>query len=154
MTTTVYPGLTRSGDDRPALRLRRHFTTPGVSPYDAISWEMRTAAISDESGKVFFEQTGIEIPDFWSQTATQVVASKYFRGRIGTPERESSARQMVDRIVNVIAAWGRLPACGHGDSQTSKLANLQGDSSAASLPVCPVCQSVPYFASEDEALTF
>ena len=128
MTTTIYPGLTASKDERPSLRLRRHFTTPGVSPYDRIAWERRTAAISDESGKVFFEQTDIEIPSFWSQTATQVVASKYFRGRIGTPERESSARQMVDRIATVIGAWGRQPAQPEGHT--------------------------PYFASEEEARTF
>src|SRR6266480_2330071 len=110
MTTTTYPGLNVSREDRPSLGMKRFFTRPGVSPYDAIEWEKRTAAISDESGKVFFEQTDIEIPASWSQTATQVVASKYFRGRINTPERESSARQMVDRIVRVMGGWGREPA--------------------------------------------
>ncbi|MPZ49946.1 MAG: adenosylcobalamin-dependent ribonucleoside-diphosphate reductase [Dehalococcoidia bacterium] len=134
MTTTTYPGLSVSRDERPTLKLRRFFTNPSVSPYDSIDWEMRKAAITDESGKVFFEQTDIEIPSFWSQTATQVVASKYFRGRIGSPERESSARQMVDRIVNVIGAWGRQPA--DMDLATG------------------VRSGVPYFASEDEALTF
>jgi len=134
MTTTAYPGLATGRDERPELRLRRFFTTPGVSPYDAIEWEKRSAAISDESGKVFFEQTGIEVPAFWSQTATQVVASKYFRGRVGTPERESSARQMVDRIVNVLTRWGREPA------------NVDLATGVRSGP--------PYFATDEEAAAF
>ena len=134
MTTTAYPGLATGRDERPELRLRRFFTTPGVSPYDAIEWEKRSAAISDESGKVFFEQTGIEVPTFWSQTATQVVASKYFRGRVGTPERESSARQMVDRIVNVLTRWGREPA------------NVDLATGVRSGP--------PYFATDEEAAAF
>src|SRR5438132_388211 len=107
MTTTIDPPGT-SAPPQP-LGLRRYFTTPGVDPYSLIRWERRTATITDESGKAFFEQTDVEVPDFWSQTATQVVASKYFRGRVGTPERESSTRQMVDRIVNVITEWGRKP---------------------------------------------
>ncbi|HWO73447.1 MAG TPA: vitamin B12-dependent ribonucleotide reductase [Dehalococcoidia bacterium] len=134
MTTTVYPGLATGRDERPELGLRRFFTTPGVSPYDAIEWERRSAAISDESGKVFFEQTDIEVPAFWSQTATQVVASKYFRGRVGTPERESSARQMVDRVVNVLTRWGREPA------------NVDLATGVRSGPA--------YFASDEEAATF
>jgi ribonucleoside-diphosphate reductase alpha chain len=134
MTTTIYPGLQAHRDERPGLRLKRHFTTPGVSAYDSIEWEKRTANISDESGKVFFEQTDIEIPSFWSQTATQVVASKYFRGRINTPARETSARQLVDRIVNVITQWGREPA------------NIDLATGYRSGPA--------YFASDDEAATF
>src|SRR3972149_5874809 len=109
MTTTLSPNpQPLAPDPRPQLPLRRLFTTPGRSPYDDIAWEMRTAAISDESGKVFFEQTGIEVPAFWSQTATQVVASKYFRGRLNTPERESSARQMVDRVARETHTRGQF----------------------------------------------
>ncbi|HEX5141050.1 MAG TPA: hypothetical protein VFX19_08910, partial [Dehalococcoidia bacterium] len=134
MTTTIYPGLQSGRDERPELRLKRHFTTPGVSPYDSIEWDRRTAAISDESGKVFFEQTDIEIPSFWSQTATQVVASKYFRGRVNTPARETSARQMVDRIVLELGKWGREPA------------NIDLATGYRSGPA--------YFATEDEAQTF
>jgi ribonucleoside-diphosphate reductase alpha chain len=134
MTTTTYPGLSIGRDDAPEVRIKRFFTTPGVNPYDLIAWEKRTAAISDESGKVFFEQTGIDVPAFWSQTATQVVASKYFRGRAGTPQRESSAGQMVDRIVNVLSGWGREPA--DVDLPTGARAGT------------------PYFASEAEAQTF
>ena len=96
MTTTLYPNETTSHDGRPAIGIARYFTKPGLDPYSLIEWDRRTAAITDESGKAVFEQTGVEVPSFWSQTATQVVASKYFRGRVGTPEREGSARQMVD----------------------------------------------------------
>lgn len=75
-------------------------------PYDAINWEVRTAKITKSSGEVVFEQESVEVPDFWSQTATDIVASKYFRGQLGTPEREYSARQMVDRVAITIADWG------------------------------------------------
>ena len=140
MTTTISRLTTGAGAARPALDLRRFFTEPGVNPYSLIEWDRRSAAISDESGKVFFEQTDIEMPAFWSQTATQVVASKYFRGRIDTPARETSARQLIDRIVDVIGAWGRLPA------------NPVAPDAPGFNPVSPL--PTPYFASEDEALTF
>src|SRR4029079_4513709 len=68
-------------------------------------WETRTAAIGNESGKLVFEQKDVEVPAFWSQLATNVVVSKYFRGHVGTPERETSVRQLIDRVVNTIAAW-------------------------------------------------
>jgi ribonucleoside-diphosphate reductase alpha chain len=76
------------------------------NPYDQIEWELRTARITKGDGKVVFEQNNIEVPAFWSQTATDIVASKYFRGRMDAPERERSARQMVDRVAKVIGAWG------------------------------------------------
>ena len=86
------------------LRWTRFF---GVGdPYDAINWEKRTARITKGNGEVVFEQTGVEVPDFWSQTATDIVASKYFRGQLGTPGREQSARQMIDRVALTIAGWG------------------------------------------------
>ncbi|MBI2669555.1 MAG: vitamin B12-dependent ribonucleotide reductase [Candidatus Yanofskybacteria bacterium] len=75
-------------------------------PYDSIKWEKRTAEITNEKGKVFFKQNGVEVPEFWSQNATNIVASKYFRGKLETSERENSIRQMVDRVVNSITAWG------------------------------------------------
>src|SRR5438477_260966 len=87
------------------LRFERFFTQDGVHPYDAIRWERRDAVISGEGGNVF-EQKGVEVPAFWSMTATNVVASKYFRGKLGTPARETSVRQMVDRVVDTIARWG------------------------------------------------
>ena len=87
------------------LRIERHFTREGVHPYDEVEWELRDSSIRGESGTVF-EQKGIEVPKVWSQTATNVVASKYFRGKLGSPERESSVRQMVDRVVDTIAQAG------------------------------------------------
>ena len=87
------------------LTFERRWTRPGVHPYDEIAWETRTAAIGNESGKIVFEQKDVEVPEFWSQLATNVVVSKYFRGHVGTPERETSVRQLIDRVVNTIAAW-------------------------------------------------
>src|SRR5438105_2074048 len=87
------------------LRIDRRFTREGTHPYDEIEWERRDSAIPGESGNVF-EQKGVEVPKFWSQTATNVVASKYFRGKLGSPERESSVKQMVDRVVDTIARAG------------------------------------------------
>ena len=87
------------------LAWERRWTTPGVHPYDEIEWELRSAEIKNESGKMVFEQTDIEVPAFWSQLATNVVVSKYFRGHIGTPQRERSVKQLIDRVVNSIAAW-------------------------------------------------
>ena len=87
------------------LRIGRRFTSDGVHPYEEIEWERRDSAIPGESGNVF-EQKGVEVPKFWSQTATNVVASKYFRGKLGSPERESSVKQMVDRVVDTIARAG------------------------------------------------
>lgn len=75
-------------------------------PYDDISWEKRTAKIVKGNGEVVFEQSDVEVPDFWSQTATDIVASKYFRGCFGAPERETSARQIIDRVAVTIANWG------------------------------------------------
>ncbi len=87
------------------LTFERRWTRPGVHPYDEITWQYRTAGISNESGKSVFEQKDVEVPDFWSQLATNVVVSKYFRGHLGTAERETSVRQLIDRVVNTIAAW-------------------------------------------------
>src|SRR6478672_4334807 len=85
------------------LTFERRWTRPDVHPYDEITWEYRTAGIANESGKSVFEQKDVEVPDFWSQLATNVVVSKYFRGHLGTPERETSVRQLIDRVVNTIA---------------------------------------------------
>ena len=77
-----------------------------MHPYDSIVWEKRTAKIERGNGTVVFEQKDVEVPSFWTQTATDIVASKYFRGKQGTPERETSARQMVNRVVSEIRRWG------------------------------------------------
>src|SRR2546429_197132 len=87
------------------LRMDRRFSREGTHPYDEIEWERRDSAIPGETG-IVFEQKGVEVPKVWSQTATNVVASKYFRGKLGSPARESSVKQMVDRVVDTIARWG------------------------------------------------
>jgi ribonucleoside-diphosphate reductase alpha chain len=87
------------------LTFERRWTRPGIHPYDEITWEIRTASIGNESGKSVFEQKDVEVPSFWSQLATNVVVSKYFRGHLGTPERETSVRQLIDRVVNTITSW-------------------------------------------------
>jgi ribonucleoside-diphosphate reductase alpha chain len=87
------------------LHWARKHTRPDVHPYDELEWELRTAAISSETGKTVFEQKDVEVPKGWSQLATNVVVSKYFRGHVGTPERETSVRQLIDRVVNTIASW-------------------------------------------------
>ena len=89
------------------LHFERYFTTPGVDPFDTVEWELRNAVISNEKGEKVFEQKDVEMPKFWSQTATNVVVSKYFRGQIGTPDRERSVRQLIGRVADTIAAWGR-----------------------------------------------
>ena len=88
------------------MEVPRVFSVEGTSPYDQVEWELRTAAIKDERGRVIFEQTDCEIPKSWSQLATNVVVSKYFYGEIGTAERETSVRQLVDRVTRTIADWG------------------------------------------------
>src|SRR5215467_5086075 len=88
------------------LGFRRLFTKPGVSPYDEIEWELRTAAITDAHGNVIFEQKGVEVPKDWSMTATNIVASKYLHGKIDTPERETGVRQLVSRVAETIRDWG------------------------------------------------
>ena len=93
--------------DRLAIGIRRHFTSPGVHPYDEVVWERRDARISNwKDGSVAFEQLGVEFPVSWSLNATNIVAQKYFRGTLGTPERESSLRQVIDRVANTITTWG------------------------------------------------
>ncbi len=88
------------------LRLERYFTEEGVSPYDTVTWEKYTAAIRGADGKVVFEQTGVEFPTFYSQLAINVVVSKYFRGKLGTPQRETSLKQVIGRVVNTMRDWG------------------------------------------------
>ncbi|MEO8510483.1 MAG: vitamin B12-dependent ribonucleotide reductase, partial [Chloroflexota bacterium] len=88
------------------LDIERRFTREGVHPYDTVEWELREAAITNEHGKVVFEQKDLEIPKAWSALATNVVASKYFRGHLGTPERERSVKQMIDRVSDTITGWG------------------------------------------------
>ncbi|MBI3787996.1 MAG: vitamin B12-dependent ribonucleotide reductase, partial [Ignavibacteriales bacterium] len=93
-------------DQKDGLKFQRYFTKPGVHPFDEIEWELRTAIISNEKGEKIFEQKDVEIPRSWSMTATNVVVSKYFHGTLGTPDREHSVRQLVDRVAKTIYTWG------------------------------------------------
>ncbi len=91
----------------PGLRVERSFTRAGDDGYAGVEWELRTASISGENGKIIFEQRDVEVPKLWSQTATNVVVQKYFRGQLGTPGRERSVRQLIDRVADTITAWGQ-----------------------------------------------
>jgi ribonucleoside-diphosphate reductase alpha chain len=91
----------------PGLSFRRLFTKPGVSPYDEIEWDLRTAQITDSQGGVIFEQKDVEVPKDWSMTATNIVASKYLHGKVNTPERETGVRQLVARVAETISGWGQ-----------------------------------------------
>ena len=94
-------------DERPGLTFERYFTRQGVDPFETVEWERRDAVISGADGKVFFEQRGVEFPKTWSQTATNVVVQKYFRGTLGTPDRENSVRQMIGRVADTMYGWGK-----------------------------------------------
>ena len=109
-------GEPRTGEQRDAgfrgpavqgLEFPRYFTLPGVDPFDEVEWEIRSAVIGNEKGKVVFEQRDVEIPSFWSQQATNIVVSKYFRGQIEAPEREHSVKQLIGRVVDTITRWAR-----------------------------------------------
>src|SRR5215212_6486518 len=93
-------------DDGAQLGVRRYFTIPGRDPFDEVEWETRDAFIPGKD-KPAFEQKGVEFPKFWSQTATNIVAQKYFRGRMGSPDRERSVKQMIGRVVTTVGTWGR-----------------------------------------------
>jgi len=93
--------------ERIGIGIRRHFTTPGVHPYDEVTWERRDARITNfRDGSIAFEQRDVEVPAFWSQNATNILAQKYFRGQLGTAERETSLKQVADRVTDTIADWG------------------------------------------------
>src|SRR5215472_15298583 len=100
-TSVVKPSSSSAG-----LRFNRFFSKPTVSPYNEVQWERRTALISDASGKTIFEQKEVEVPVDWSMTATNIVASKYLHGPLGTPERETGVRQLVSRVAETIRDWG------------------------------------------------
>src|SRR5438270_1076580 len=96
-------------EERKGVSFPRHFTSKlgaGKTPYDEVTWELRTATIGNDKGSVIFEQRDIETPADWSQTATNIVASKYFHGRMGSPDREHSVGQLIHRVVDSIADWG------------------------------------------------
>ena len=97
---------TKTLDARTGLVFNRFFTDGKIAPFDAVEWEKRTALIGNEKGTTIFRQDNVEVPTSWSQTATNIVASKYFHGKPGSAEREGSVRQLISRVVNTIARWG------------------------------------------------
>src|SRR5271155_1771463 len=105
-TTVSAPPVTPNKKTAPGLSFRRFFTKPGVSPYDELEWDLRLAQITDSQGNVIFEQKDVEVPKDWSMTATNIVASKYLHGKVGTPERETGVRQLVTRVAETIRNWG------------------------------------------------
>ena len=119
-----FDGTDPAGKPTKGLTFERRWTTPGRPSLrrDHLG-AAAPPSIANESGKTVFEQKDVEVPSFWSQLATNVVVSKYFRGHIGTPERETSVRQLIDRVVNTIAAWAETQ---HYFATDEDLADLQG----------------------------
>src|SRR5947208_2910738 len=99
-TSTTEPAVRRG------LTVKRHFTRHGTHPFDEVEWETRTASIQNEKGQTIFEQRNVEVPKDWSQTAANIVASKYFHGKLSSAERESSVKQLISRVADTIAQWG------------------------------------------------
>src|SRR5689334_3815019 len=99
---TFGPGRSVSG-----LEYERAFAKDGVDPFDEVEWDLRSAVIANERGELVFEQRDVEFPKFWSQQATNIVVSKYFRGQIGTPQRERSVKQLIGRVVDTITKWAK-----------------------------------------------
>src|SRR3712207_4701809 len=106
MAATPQTALSTEGTADQALSVRRLFTQPGVDPFDSVEWELRDARIG-HGDRIAFEQADVEFPKTWSQNATNIVAQKYFRGQLGSAEREHSVKQMIGRVAGTIAAWGR-----------------------------------------------
>src|SRR5262245_29768501 len=90
----------------PGLKIPRYFTRAGVSPYSEVEWELRTASITDAKGNTIFEQRDVESPKDWSMTAINIVASKYLHGALGTPQRETGVRQLIQRVAETVRDWG------------------------------------------------
>jgi ribonucleoside-diphosphate reductase alpha chain len=103
-TSTTHAG--RQAKKAAGLKFSRHFTLAGVSPYDQVEWESRTASITDAKGNVIFEQKNVESPKDWSMTAVNIVASKYLHGTLNTPQRETGVRHLVQRVAETIRDWG------------------------------------------------
>ena len=95
------------GESVTGLEFERYFSKDGLDPFDEVDWELRSALIANERGELVFEQRDVEFPKAWSQQATNIVVSKYFRGVIGTPERERSVKQLIGRVVDTITRWAR-----------------------------------------------
>jgi ribonucleoside-diphosphate reductase alpha chain len=105
-TRTQTQQQTMGANAAPGLKFSRHFTRTGISPYDEVEWELRTASITDAKGNSIFEQRNVESPKDWSMTAINIVASKYLHGTLGTPGRETGVRQLIQRVAETIRDWG------------------------------------------------
>src|SRR5258708_13607211 len=108
--STTKPKRALPVTDRTGISFPRHFTQKleaGKTPYDEIQWELRSATIGNDKGAVIFEQQDVLVPADWSQTATNIVASKYFHGKLGSPDPETSVGQLVHRGLASIAGWGK-----------------------------------------------
>jgi ribonucleoside-diphosphate reductase alpha chain len=106
MNPVTHPTISQDTTPGQALSIRRFFTNPGVHPFETVEWELRDARIG-HGDRVAFEQEGVSFPKTWSQNATNIVAQKYFRGQLGSPEREHSVKQMISRVAGTITGWGR-----------------------------------------------
>jgi ribonucleoside-diphosphate reductase alpha chain len=106
------------------IKLQRYFTAPGDDGFANVEWELRTAAITGENGKTVFEQRDVEVPKTWTQTATNVVVQKYFRGIVGTPERERSVRQLISRVADTLTAWGKKDGY-FADDESARVFNAE-----------------------------
>ena len=106
VSTSVEADSADRSNDVHGLKFQRYFSKPGVHPFDEVEWELRTAVISNEKGEKIFEQKDVEIPKSWSMTATNVVVSKYFHGKLGSPDREQSVKQLIERVARTITNWG------------------------------------------------
>src|SRR5881296_2756835 len=120
-TSTGYQGALTLRKAAEGLTIERYFTRPGIDPFDEVEWDIRPAVIGREKGEIVFEQQDVEVPKFWSQTATNVVASKYFRGTLGTPERERSVKQLIGRVVRTIGGWGRAQGYFNSEAELKHL---------------------------------
>src|SRR5690348_6973030 len=121
-TQPAVPPATSATDSKkkaPGLTFLRFFTKVGVNPYEQIEWELRTAQITDAQGNVIFEQKDVETPKDWSMTATNIVASKYLHGTIGTPDRETGVRQLVRRVAETIRDWGKADGYFRSDEDAA-----------------------------------
>ena len=105
--TTTTAAAPSHHSSAPGLHFSRYFTKPGVSPYDELTWEFRDAIIQDFKGRLVFEQKAVEVPSDWSVTATNIVASKYLHGQVGTPDREKGVRDLISRVAESIRDWGK-----------------------------------------------
>ena len=98
--------LLQDYDPSTGLQFNRFYAEEGIHPYEKIKWENRDVLVTSATGDIIFSQKGVEFPSTWTINASQIVTSKYFHGRLGKPERESSLKQLIDRVVNTIGTWG------------------------------------------------